>query len=166
MRCDSQNWPPGPCTVSWEVCVQWAVHKGSKKTNGYSSLNERWRPSLLNWVQLSEWFHSFLSPELAVPWQQLRVENAGFLAGWMVSWHLGDSPSPCCHPSAMHLTRPDLHLPFLGVGHLVLFSFHFILDFPKKQCVSLSSNYFMIKVMFSSVSLLCSKPLLPVNNNA
>lgn len=95
-----------------------------------------------------------------------EVENAGSLAGWMLSWNPGAAPSPCCHPSAVHLTGPDLHLPFLDAGQLVLFSFHFILDFPKKQCVSpLLSNDFMIKVMFSSVSL-CSKLLLPVNNNA
>lgn len=98
VRWDSQKWPPGLWPIIWEASVQWTVH--NRRRNGYSSLRERWWPSVLNWARLNEWHCSFYSPGLTVPREQHRMKNAVSLAGWMLSWYPGDSPSSCCHPNA------------------------------------------------------------------
>lgn len=88
------------------------------------------------------------------------------LAGGSLPGFAVDPSSSGCQPNACVSEQISLHLLVFDVVHSVLFSIHFILDFPKKQHISLLlSNYFAIKAMFSSVCLLCSKPLAPVNTN-
>lgn len=82
----------------------------------------------------------WLCPGSSTEWRMLFLLLAGCSPGT-----LGTPPTHAVTLMPVCLTRTGLHLPVFDVVHLVLFSIHFVLDFPMKQPSSLLLyNYFMI----------------------